>query len=215
MRSCFVWLLAIACGLAAASPAGAQQSGGQHHRRAARYRPGRDPHPEIRSGAGRRQPAEPAVSAPRPSATAFAISRAAASRSRGGARPRRAAICTATSTRRSAAAADRVSPGLAPGATRPGSRLSRAHTRALWSRRGALQAHRGDAGGDIEAGRALDADRLQRDRVAAAADQNIRPEPRPRPWLARWRRQNCRPARTEPDAAVGASTDQTSTPPLI
>jgi hypothetical protein len=29
MRSCFVWLLAIACGLAAASPAGAQQSGGR------------------------------------------------------------------------------------------------------------------------------------------------------------------------------------------
>jgi hypothetical protein len=39
------------------------------------------------------------------------------------------------------------------------------------------QRHRGDAGGDIETGIALDADRLQRDRAVGAADQNIGADP--------------------------------------
>ena len=42
-------------------PAVAEQAGSAYHRRATRYRPGRNAHPEIRSGAGRRHPTHPPV----------------------------------------------------------------------------------------------------------------------------------------------------------
>ena len=180
-------------------------------RRAARHRPGRRPHPEIDQALGvvSRWVAQLGAET---ECYGICFSQAAAARSPGGARRRGSATCTATSTRRPAGAsgsgarrgrdivasggarrtpralAGRRARAIFPG-SRYGSRIRSAGRTAGSSRR---------SGGDIETGRALDAERLQRNRVGATADQNIRLGPRPPPWLALWPPQNCRPARTVP-----------------
>src|SRR5579862_6459715 len=95
-----------------------------------------------------------------------AFMRAAAARSAGAAPPRKIASSIAPSTRRSAAAAERRRCFGARGAAR-----HTAKGAALW-RWNALQADRGDPCRNVEAGRAFDADRLQRDRVVVAADHD-------------------------------------------